>query len=373
MLNQLIRNYPHGYYSVGDQLYVNKTEAVYNATISSKPLEWHFHDHVFSNLDWSARPAGTLADMYRERAQQIRDKYDHVIVYFSGGMDSWQVLDSFLSNGIHIDEIVTRWLRAERKFYDVSTSTDQSNMGSEYEYAVLPVLEHIRKNYPSINIVDDDFSECLEGEITEADFNGCNNWQNMPAYFKYTRRTAKELEMEKKNKSVGVVIGADKIHVSVTDGNFYAHFTDQSTGSDLDPRRKLEMFYWTPDFPLLPVLQAHYLKDAIKEKRLLDPNFAVKKSMFKNLYQEVCYPKFNIDTFQVKKPHGTLFWKNDYWIYKYNPRYYESWRWITKQYYEHIDEQYLNRLDNNLVAGIKIVDSPRYLLETSTNLPNFKC
>jgi hypothetical protein len=385
----------YGYYQVGNQYYLNKTEAVYNASKNKQTAEWHFHEDIFSKLDWSKRPTGTLQDLYLERARQLRDKYDYLILLFSGGMDSWTALDTFLSNNIHIDEIVTRWQRAERKYVDASLNPEQINMGSEFEYAVLPVLEYVQKHFPKIKVTIDDFSDSLEGELTESEFLKSTSWQHQPTSFKYSRSTETELEMVRQNKSIGLVTGAEKIHVAVQDNNFYAFFTDQSNGSDLNPSRKVEFFYWSPDAPHIPVLQAHCIKDYLKEEKQINAEVPSLLEDWRQVYARVCYPRFNIDTFQTYKQFGSLVWQNDWWIQKYNPTYYQSWRYITKQYFAGIDDQYKSKINVpnqqppdvkysrgspynktasgvELTVGLYLFNSPFYLIESATNLPNFR-
>lgn len=361
-----------GYYQVGNQVYLNKTEAVFNATKNKQELKWNFHEDTFSKLNWSQRPTSTLADMYKERAQQIRDRYDHVIVMFSGGMDSWTVLHSFLSNNIHIDEIYTSWPRAERKFRLLSNDTNQSNIGSEYEFAVLPVIKHIKNKYPKTNIFLNDFSDDLQGELTESDFFKINNYQNMPAFFKYSRYTEQELLAIKQNKRVAVVTGSEKTHVTVKDGDFYAFFTDQSNGAD-SIGRNIEFFYWSPEFPLIPVLQAHVLKDYIIQDLHANPGKIPGRDNFRFTYQEACYPEYNINTFQATKQFGSLSWASDNWIKEYNPGYYNSWKWVTDQYFDHIDTKYLKTNKEGAMIGIELCNSPLYLIEKNTGLPDFKC
>ena len=65
--------------------------------------------HVSPNLDksdWSIEPSCSLQEMYRQRAQQIRNTYDYVVLYFSGGSDSITAFNAFVKNNIHIDEVV---------------------------------------------------------------------------------------------------------------------------------------------------------------------------------------------------------------------------------------------------------------------------
>lgn len=68
--------------------------------------KFYYHDDKFSTLDWSKEPKEPLQELYRRRAQQIRDNYDHVVICYSGGIDSTQILETFYYNNIHIDEVL---------------------------------------------------------------------------------------------------------------------------------------------------------------------------------------------------------------------------------------------------------------------------
>ena len=68
---------------------------------------WDFNESVFSSYDWTVEPNESIADLYRQRAQQLRDKYDYIVLMFSGGADSTTVLRSFLDNDIKLDEAVS--------------------------------------------------------------------------------------------------------------------------------------------------------------------------------------------------------------------------------------------------------------------------
>jgi hypothetical protein len=155
--------YAYGYYQVGHNNYVKKTDALVAATKSRLPVHWNFHDDVYSAADWTRRPAGTLRELYRIRAQQLRDRYDYIVIHFSGGADSWTVLNSFLSNNIPVDEVYTRWARAERK-YTKANALDrrECNLSSEYEYATEPVLKEIQKKFPNTCIYVDDYSDATQ-------------------------------------------------------------------------------------------------------------------------------------------------------------------------------------------------------------------
>jgi hypothetical protein len=372
----LLNGNPYGYYTVGEQHYLNKVEAVYNASITNQEVSWDFHHDIFTKMDWTKRPHGTVLEAYKERAQQIRDKYDYVIVHFSGGMDSFTVLDSFLSNGIHVDEVFTRWSHTVRKYKDADPNDlDESNLGSEFEYAVMPVLDYIQKHYPSVNIVIDDISEHLEQDFQEDDIFLSNQYQSMSTFFRFNRKSEKELEQVKQGKRIGVVYGYDKIRCHVYQGNFYAYFRDNIGGVDTDPTRNVELFYWTRDMPQLPILQAHTLKEYIQNNIVftdLDRPMTGKLSYqeYREIYQQACYPAYNIDTFQVDKALGSLVWKSDFWVVKHNPRYFQSWRWATNQFLNKINSQYINKL-NGMPVGLKPFVSHRFLVAENVKMPDF--
>ena len=363
-----LENSTHGYYTVGQDVFLNKVEAVYRATQTHQDVTWHFHDSVYSKIDWTIRPAGTLNEMYRDRAQQLRDEYDYIVVHFSGGMDSWTVLHSFLANGIHVDEVYTRWPKAERKYKTANTQIlDESNIASEFEYAVLPVLEQIQKDYPTVNIVIDDYSECFEQELTEGALLESAANQSMGTFFRFNRKSDAELVAERAGKRIAVVYGYDRVRYQVNNGKFYAHFTDFIGGIDSDPARKVELFYWTDRAPMIPVLQAHCIKQLLDE--LGEVRF--RQLTFREVALQTSYSEsnFNPDTFQVGKILGTLVWKSDSWICQYNPRYYKSWRWVTDQYFNSIDNRFLDK--KTIVVGLERNYSQLYFIGDTSAVTEF--
>ena len=65
---------------------------------------------AFDAIDWTKEPIKSLKQLFKERAEQIRDLYDYLIIYFSGGSDSITVLNSFLDNNIPVDEVVINYI-----------------------------------------------------------------------------------------------------------------------------------------------------------------------------------------------------------------------------------------------------------------------
>jgi hypothetical protein len=92
----------HGYYLVDGIKTFSKFEAwqhARDAGISSESIRFDFNSDLFSTIDWSIEPSESLDKLYANRARQLREKYDYIVLVYSGGIDSHVALQSFLKNG----------------------------------------------------------------------------------------------------------------------------------------------------------------------------------------------------------------------------------------------------------------------------------
>ena len=148
-----------GYYTVGDNVYYSKVQALIEATNTDQFPTWDFNNNVYGQQDWLQEPETNIRELYRLRAQQLRDKYDYIRIECSGGSDSTQALFSFLLNGIHVDEIVFRYPKAgtEKISIDVRNYKCENTL-SEYEFATRPLLDWVATNHPQVKITVHDYS-----------------------------------------------------------------------------------------------------------------------------------------------------------------------------------------------------------------------
>jgi hypothetical protein len=91
------------YYDEKNRIYPKRFDAIK----SKRRCHWYYHDDYFRKHDWSKEPQETLSELYRLRAEQIRKDYDYIVLCYSGGIDSTNMLETFYYNNIHIDEILT--------------------------------------------------------------------------------------------------------------------------------------------------------------------------------------------------------------------------------------------------------------------------
>ena len=127
------------FYTVGSQVYYSKTLALLEATKTNIHPEWHFGDDVFGALLWNSGQASNITDLYQQRASQLREKYDYLVLGYSGGSDSRTALDSFLSQGLKVDELYVCWPKDYSvNKHTVSTSISPDNYLSEFELIIKP-------------------------------------------------------------------------------------------------------------------------------------------------------------------------------------------------------------------------------------------
>ena len=93
-----------GFYQVGKLKFYSKFDAADLAARTNQSISWNFNDEVFGLYDWSTEPVASLPDLYRARAQQLRDQYDYLVLWYSGGADCDNILDTFVDNNIRLDE-----------------------------------------------------------------------------------------------------------------------------------------------------------------------------------------------------------------------------------------------------------------------------
>lgn len=273
-----------GVYVVDNLRFVNKYDALLFATKTNHTVTWEFNDPVFSSFDWSVPIKETLEDLYKQRAQQIRDSYDYVSVFFSGGVDSANILCSFINNNIKIDEIVM--FRPRGYTHNYANHTSEHNLYSEIELAAIPFInKYVDVNKVNIKILylEDAFEKLLNNTVLLSQFYKLNYLD--PTQFAKTAIAVTDAEWNNlydSGKKVAHVIGADKPFVTRTydkdndrtisvagfsdDAVDFVFESDQQTdiAKKLKSQQNFEFFYWTPDLPRLPIKQAQSI-NALKQ------------------------------------------------------------------------------------------------------------
>src|ERR1035437_309008 len=163
-----------GYWELNGQYFFKKDECLRYATaIRNNNIHFHFFDDEFNSVDWSTEPDESLEELYLQRALQLRGTYDYLMLAFSGGSDSTQILDTFLNNNIKIDEIVlynaVELVDKLRPYFNGVDPAPQ-NVIFEYSEVVLPRIKKIAQTHPNIKITSIDYTRDVLHRIMKGDF-----------------------------------------------------------------------------------------------------------------------------------------------------------------------------------------------------------
>jgi hypothetical protein len=154
----------YGYWKSDGLDFSNKIDALVYATKNDTKVTFAYHDEIWKKFNKNLLGKIPLNQLYKEQAQRLRDKYQYLILYYSGGADSHNILMTYINNNIKLDEIIVRWPKplTEGKLYTPNNVDNTTrNIWSEWDYAVKPTLDWLKQNHPEIKITIKDYIEDL--------------------------------------------------------------------------------------------------------------------------------------------------------------------------------------------------------------------
>jgi hypothetical protein len=269
-----------GFYRVGDECFYSKLDAIHHSMATGQEVTWDFNNDLFESLDWTTEPKETIQELYKKRAQQIRDRYDYVVILFSGGCDSTCVLDSFIDNDIHVDEV----------WHLHTLDGHKGNMnafmtGETFHLAIPHALEKL-KNCPDTRFTLCDNSDwerqnLQDPEVRKYAWRAFNNIHNlaMTGFYHsptvgFHRRYQRWCDIQDSGKAMCFVIAEAKPYVNLdpATGKYYYRVLDHYASMPSphvqwvnDPRENYENFFTQPDLPELMIKQAHLLLNAVRD------------------------------------------------------------------------------------------------------------
>jgi len=372
-----------GFYQVGELKFYSKLEAILEHERSGMPLKWNFNEAAYSSYNWQVEPTETLEELYRQRAQQIRDQYDYVVLWLSGGADSSNVLNSFINNNIKLDEVAS--------YVNYEACTDRLGfMNAEVFNVAAPKVAQARLTQPSLKhtIVDltrleiDYFSD-KESKFDwiyymNFHFGPCNvsrlNIKLSQAHWR---------DMIAAGKRVGFVHGFDKPYVHQHKQNYYFNFIDLTDGAVSTEAKILnrpgdfdELFYWSPDAAKIVIKQAHVVKRYMKSATLGTPGVTtnLKGVVAHNIINgkncglsfdcvhRLIYPGWYPVPYQFKSP-SMVFSLRDTWVFDLPDSDPVKYSWRTGlDYMWKITPDHWKNNPNNISQGFKTMRSRVYNL-----------
>ena len=315
----MIKHPELGYYVCNNEYFSSKIKACIYATQHKKDLEWRFNNEVFDSFPWHIEPTETLDELYDKRARELREKYDYILLAFSGGGDSNNVLESFLRQNLFIDEIVVNVMDDRNKLTVIDKSvTNNWNESAEFKLQTIPRLNEVKKLSPNtkISIVD------LSNHIFEffSSFNDAG-WLdytrerlNVSGLMRHNFLNFKEIRKRfDKDKKIAMILGIEKPRTFIKDGKFGIYFSDKAVNIatveefvDDYSNTSIEYFYWHPDCAPMIAKQAHVIK------RFLETFPQQKKNWTPSNIQDM-FAKHRTVHERVLRPLLYSNWKESYW------------------------------------------------------------
>lgn len=253
------------YYKLNDKIYGNKIEALVDAqeyTGDANNIEFIPHAD-WESFNWLDEPPEPWEEVLRQHALNLRIKYSYLRLWFSGGVDSQTILNTFIKNNIHLDEIVL--------VRDSPVDKFDTFENGEINWVAIPFIKAHKKSLAKtfINIINSGSKAYYNLWKNEKHFveNHTNSDFNVPhGMIAYNDIIPKAIQPQ---KNAANIFGLEKPLIGLDETGFYMYHVDtlsiwQSTDNPSNAKDTPEYFYLAPK---VWSKQCHMVKNFCKEKR----------------------------------------------------------------------------------------------------------
>lgn len=244
---------PDNYYYIVDGVKTpSRNIALMLAGGKTEKIHFYNMEHVWDRQNWSVDPAKSIQELYDERAKQLRYQYDWLCLWLTTGYDSQTVLETFIRNGLKIDEIAyidrpdyyadpeTPYARLEiekyKKFHNPKLKVLELKIGLDYH-------KHV------YNAMGDDWILSVLGHNLRF-----SKTTVIPLHNFHDGLKRRKEQTPKKRADI---YGFEKPRVDLRDGMWYAQSLDIVYRDFMGSM--VEYFYMTPSMPELHVKQHHLM------------------------------------------------------------------------------------------------------------------
>lgn len=366
-----------GYYSCNGQEFGSKINACLYSIKVKHPIEWKFNNEYFESVNWGHEPIETLDELYDSRARDLREKYDYLILSYSGGSDSHNALMSFIRQGLLVDEIIVNTMsRGSAKFTDLNPNNkNNKNASAEYALQTLPRLKEIEKLSPKTKITVVDLTDHLFDSLEHI---GDASWilnkkeqVNIAGATRFNYIHFNEIRKKfDKEKKIALIVGLEKPRTWIKNDMFYVGFNDRAANiitvaehiKDYN-NSTVEFFYWSPDAVKIIAKQVHIIKkyiEAFPENKkywdlalLTEPYAKVFRLVHERILRTLIYTTWDNNWYQADKAVKDWYSEFDAWFYEgfLDTKAYHVWK-EGLQYLEDNIKPYVVKDKNDRADGL---------------------
>lgn len=245
------------------RVYSNKTKKYYATKLAVMASGENFgdlevvHDNGFwDKVDWTKEPTESFISLLHARCHQLRQKYSYLILYYSGGSDSDTVLQSFISSGVRLDEVVINRI----------SFNDKDAPLKDIELAIQK-LKQYSKLIPDTRITINNVKENIISEFADnqqwidTPFNGTIG---MLRRFTVDDFSEYDEGMLIRRGSTAHIFGDLKPVIGYRNNKWYSWLTNWGTATNLIG----EWFYTSTDLPSLHLKQVHMAKNYFTKNKI---------------------------------------------------------------------------------------------------------
>lgn len=292
------------YWKIGNRKYYSRYQAE-RLKLPEEEITFHLFEEAFDKLDWTQEPEESWEEMLAFRAQQLREKYRYLRVWYSGGADSHTVLLTFLKNNIFIDEIIVYRQSPSDQFELLTPANAEQNK------AAIPFLKQIQPQIPNTKITILDIGRS-NFEQFYSDPDCFERFTHIEFYIDY-QMTYDANPFLLLDSDYCDIKGIDKPRIMMEDERYFSFQYDGLYQMQVPWRQEipLECFYITPDYAELHLKQCHLAKNCVES---LDaccryPLWESTSSLGYGKGPTIFSPKHQ-SYIQEAKDHAPELWKN---------------------------------------------------------------
>jgi len=242
------------HWTCNNKIFLNKIDSVKESVSSCCPIHYHAPSY-YTESSVCYEPMLAWEEILRRRAQNIRDSYSYLNLWFSGGCDSTRMLKTFVDNKIHLDEITM-------------FKCGIGDADFEIDFA-MQIIKQISQSIPHTKITIHDY-----GHKAYDKFYNTANWQDQvkistPYVFRAISLIKTLGGHWRDGHSKINIIGKDKPSLVFVNGKWYCYFLDVNHDkNDFDYDNNILFFY--SDDVHVHAKQCHMLKRHIESTYTVD-------------------------------------------------------------------------------------------------------